>query len=330
MAAQTLAVALRGESFRAVLGTSADADLVSLQAAASSTHAAMLRVLCNAATVAWQCAVHLFTYATPARHAILSELYAEFNPSVRLFNYSSSSSNKTPWWRPAFFAASSAFALLDLRFDMVFHSPVALGSMLLNVSSIAASDGRSSQPPAAIVVLFRTASHLRTGLVKDGPNLGRTYRISLRCPHMTVRGRPRVADTLHFTPRRHFATALRMHFFSEDLADKLSSTLPLTRHAKLFSRTDCFSGRRSLSLAIAEPGMLRWLSDELADSDTWKCNNSFYTLNSRPSNRALAPQHVGRSPNAPPKQPHSTCRSFALAWWPELELDASGRATIKN
>ena len=55
-----LAIVIRGESFRSVLGGD---DVLRLQQAASHSHVAMLRVLCGRELIVrWRCAVSLHTY----------------------------------------------------------------------------------------------------------------------------------------------------------------------------------------------------------------------------------------------------------------------------
>ena len=311
--ANELAVAIRGESFRAII---ADVDTMTLQSEASRTHAAMLSVLCGH-SARWRCALTLYTYSRQAGNSssdigdatagALRRYYSEFEPVVRLLPYFSG--DRSSWWVPALEEHwHTSFALLDFRFDMVFKDPAALGAQLLQAVALAADDVQPSAltraaslvlHPVGLLVPFRIASHLRLNLIKDGPRLGETYRMRLRCTHVTRRGRPRVADTLHLTPRRLFGLA-RTGFLSEDIADRLS-----------------------------KPHQLRWLSDELADSDTWKCSNSIYTLNSRPSNRSLTPQFItGVTEGAPSKnelrlhalqhQASIICPNYSYAWWPEL------------
>lgn len=283
----TLSVVIRGESFRSVSFRSVSRtgeDVISLQAAASRSHTAMLSVLCN--NGAWHCTVTLCTYRPEVsgdRLGVLQRLY--HGAKLRLFTYNSF--DKSPWWGAVFAAERRvAFALLDLRFDMVIKRPEWLGAYLWNATASAQTG--ESPSTAHLLVLFRTASHITRGLVKDGPRAGSTYRIRLRCPHLTRRGRPRVADTLHLTPKHLFGLAAR-GFFDEDVADRL-----------------------------ATPKQLRWISPELADSDTWKCSNQIYVLNSRPSNSSLSPQKIGITPGAPPAQPLRSCPNYSLPWWPEL------------
>ena len=102
---------------------------------------------------------------------------------------------------------------------------------------------------------------------------------------------------LHLTPRRFYALA-RQGFFSEELAERL----------------------RAPRLG---PSDLRWISTELADSDLWKCINTLYELNSRPSDQALKAQRVGEG-DAPPAA-HPGCANLDERWWPDLNKEVSER-----
>ena len=98
-------------------------------------------------------------------------------------------------------------------------------------------------------------------------------------PHLAGKtGRPRVADTMHYIPREHAWLAERFDFDEE-----FTPRLP---NASVFG----------------------WMSSELADSDTWKCNNGLYVLNHRSSSMALAPQ-VMDSSGYPPRMHDASCQS---------------------
>ena len=299
----TLAVVVRGESFRPYLDSVAGAvhrDVGMLQARASATHTKLLSVLCSASRQ-WTCTLDLYTYrpsgAPAASIELLSSMYAQYQPTVHASN---ATGYQWWWWRHVFAwhessPAARSFAVLSLRFDMELSQPQRLGGRLVDAATAAVGHRRRVDDGLAppILVAFRVASHLRLGLSTRGAHPGAVYRIRNRCPHVTARGRPRVADVLHWVPSAYVGLA-HSAIFTEEIADRLS-----------------------------RPSQLGWLSHELADSDTWKCNNSLYTLNTRPSDRALAPQTVGVGDEAPPSPQAShggrRCPPLDAAWWPELQ-----------
>ena len=313
-----LAVVIRGESFRPPIMRGYDvtnpsagstSNAFDLQAAASATHVRFLHILCAPSRL-WKCTLDLFTYPTNYSSQ-LERFYhnrTHTTPRLNLLD------NVWPWHREAFSQApntpaSTAFALLNFRFDMEFKEPENFAARIADAAAAIhtnqtksptlgnGSEWEAVPSPTSILVAFRTRSGLKLGVNVRGPKIGWIYNLRLKCVHTTSKGRPRVADVLHLVPRAFFSLAygrtrlssgigVYLPYFREDLADRLH-----------------------------HPTQLQWCVPELADSDSWKANNSLYTLNTRPSNRALSPQPAEEIRLDEPGCPQL---DVAGGWWPEL------------
>ena len=191
---------------------STSSNAFDLQAAASATHVRFLHILCAPSRLWKAHSTYSPTRRIIPRSSNDSTTIARTTPRLNLLD------NVWPWHREAFSQApnapaSTAFALLNFRFDMEFKEPENFAARIADAAAAIhtnqtksptlgnGSEWEAVPSPTSILVAFRTRSGLKLGVNVRGPKIGWIYNLRLKCVHTTIKGRPRVADVLHLVPR---------------------------------------------------------------------------------------------------------------------------------